>query len=78
MSIAAVSMMVNLAAEEAHNELPMPSFMFGVVALVVFAVLGFVMFSYRDVANRHTGGSRAAAQPGGASSHGHDATATGH
>lgn len=80
MSMVAVSMMVNLVAEaEAHhNELPMPAFMFGVVAAVVFAILGFVMFSYRDVANRHGGGSRAASQHGGADSHGHDSTASGH
>lgn len=42
------------AAEAGHHELPMPSFMFGVVALVVFAVLGAVVWSYRDVANRHS------------------------
>jgi hypothetical protein len=81
MSMVSVSMMVNVLAEaEAHhNELPMPAFMFGVVAAVVFAVLGFVMFSYRDVANRRRGGgSSAASQHGGADPHGHNATASGH
>ena len=26
---------------------------FGIIALVIFAVMGFMVFSYRDVANRH-------------------------
>ncbi|MFC4225326.1 hypothetical protein [Lysinibacter cavernae] len=44
-----------LAAEGAHEvtELAMPTFMFGGVALVVFAALGVVTWTYRDVANRH-------------------------
>ncbi len=45
---------VVVAAEaERHNELPMPSFMFGVITLAVFALLALVVWSYRDVANRH-------------------------
>ncbi|GAB3616954.1 hypothetical protein GCM10027416_15110 [Okibacterium endophyticum] len=36
-----------------HVELPMPPFMYGVVALIVFAVLGIVTYSFRDVANRY-------------------------
>lgn len=45
-----------LMAESEHvvNELPMPSFMFGVLALVVFLFLGVITFTYRDVANRHS------------------------
>ncbi len=43
-----------VAAEaERHNELPMPSFMYGIIALTVFLVLAVVVWSYRDVANRH-------------------------
>jgi hypothetical protein len=78
-SVDAVSLVARVVAEtEAHNELPMPAFMFGVVAAVIFAILGIVMFSYRDVANRHRTMSQASTQPGGSSSHGHDATASGH
>ena len=79
-SVDAVSLVARVVAEtEAHHtELPMPAFMFGVVAAVVFAILGFVMFSYRDVANRHSHSSGAAEHPGGSDSQGHDATATGH
>ena len=60
------------AAEAGHTELPMPSFMFGVVALVIFAVLGIVMWSYRDVANRHAqvSGSRGGDGSGHGSAHG--------
>lgn len=39
---------------EVHVELPMPAILFGVVAIVAFIVLGFVTWSYRDVANRHS------------------------
>lgn len=42
------------AMAEVHVELPMPAILFGVVALVAFVVLGFVTWSYRDVANRHS------------------------
>ncbi|RWZ61611.1 hypothetical protein ELQ92_09415 [Labedella populi] len=75
-----MSMVARVVAEtEAHHtELPMPAFMFGVVAAVIFAILGFVMFSYRDVANRHRTMSQASARPGGSDPHGHDATASGH
>ncbi len=43
-----------LAAEEAAHPLVMPDFVFGVIALVVFAILAFAVFTYRDVANRHS------------------------
>ncbi len=49
-----VSLIVAEAAEVAHERaLGMPPFMFGVVALVVFAALGVATWTYRDVANRH-------------------------
>jgi hypothetical protein len=41
------------AAEEAGLELPFPSFVFGIIAIATFILLGFITFSYRDVANRH-------------------------
>ena len=31
----------------------MEPYWYGVIALAVFAVLGFIAWSYRDVANRH-------------------------
>lgn len=49
MSFAAV-----VLAEEATKQLPMEPWVFGVVALCVFTALAFVLFTYRDVANRHT------------------------
>jgi hypothetical protein len=41
------------AAEEAHA-LPMPPLAYGAIAAAVFVALGIVMWSYRDVANRHS------------------------
>ena len=38
---------------------------FFVIALVVFAALALVVFSYRDVANRHAGKAQAFAQSHG-------------
>lgn len=42
-----------LAETEHARELAFPGWVFGVTALVVFFVLGLVIWSYRDVANRH-------------------------
>jgi heme/copper-type cytochrome/quinol oxidase subunit 2 len=42
-----------LAEAEAHFVPPFPTFVYGAIAMVVFVVLGFVTWSYRDVANRH-------------------------
>jgi hypothetical protein len=36
-----------------HSELPFPPFVFGIIAISVFMLLAFIVFSYRDVANRH-------------------------
>ena len=38
---------------EGGMQLPFPSVFFGVIAIGVFIVLGLVVWSYRDVANRH-------------------------
>jgi hypothetical protein len=43
-----------LAEAAAHTELPFPAIVFGLIAAVAFAALGFVTWSYRDVANRHS------------------------
>jgi hypothetical protein len=63
-----------LAAEthEVVNELPMPPIMFGVIAAAVFALLGLVVWSYRDVANRHSqvSGRRGGDGSGHGSAHG--------
>ena len=51
-----------LAAEEAKIALFFPAWVFPIIAAVVFIALGFVVWSFRDVANRHshkTGGSAA-------------------
>lgn len=37
-----------------HSELPIPAVMYGVIAMGVFILLAFIVFSYRDVANRHS------------------------
>ena len=44
---------VILASGEVVNELIWPPIVFGLVSLAGFAFLGFVTFSYRNVANRH-------------------------
>ncbi len=36
-----------------HSELPIPPVAYGIIAMSVFIVLAFIVFSYRDVANRH-------------------------
>lgn len=43
-----------LAEAAAHAELPFPPIVFGLIAAVAFTALGFVTWSYRDVANRHS------------------------
>ena len=42
-----------LAETEYARELAFPAWVFGLLALVIFFVLGFVLWTYRDVANRH-------------------------
>lgn len=59
-------------AEEAHhvvNELPFPAPVFGAIVLALFVVLGFVTFSFRDVANRHAAKAEAYAREHGTDSH---------
>ncbi|SMH37724.1 hypothetical protein SAMN06295885_1400 [Rathayibacter oskolensis] len=43
-----------LAEASTHVELPFPALVFGLIAVVAFSALGFVTWSYRDVANRHS------------------------
>jgi glucose uptake protein GlcU len=44
--------MHNLAEGAGHWVPPFPVFIYGAIAMVIFVVLGFVTWSYRDVANR--------------------------
>ncbi len=51
-----------LAAAETKIQLFFPAWVFPLIAACVFIALGFVVWSFRDVANRHsqkTGGSSA-------------------
>jgi heme/copper-type cytochrome/quinol oxidase subunit 2 len=55
------------AAEEGHHgNVALETVIFFVIALAVFAALALVVFSYRDVANRHAGKAQAYAQSHGA------------
>jgi hypothetical protein len=64
-----------LVAEETehHGNVALETVGFGITALVVFAALGLVTFSYRHVANRHAHKAEAYAQK-----HGADLQPTGH
>jgi len=44
---------IYLAAEAAGAAPGLPGFVFGIIAFAVFLLLGFVTWTYRDVANRH-------------------------
>jgi protein-S-isoprenylcysteine O-methyltransferase Ste14 len=58
-------------AEVEHTQLPVPTWVYGLVALIIFAALGFVLWSFRDVANRHSAKAEAyAAAHGGTAGHG--------
>jgi hypothetical protein len=49
-----MSVLAVLAAEETLHPLIMPAAVFGIIALGIFFFLGLAIFSYRDVANRHS------------------------
>ena len=40
-------------AEEVHNELPMPPYAYGIIALVFFAVLLGVLWSFRNTGYKY-------------------------
>jgi heme/copper-type cytochrome/quinol oxidase subunit 2 len=46
--------LLNVLAEEALHPLFLPAWVFGIIAVTVFVLMGFMVFSYRDVANRHS------------------------
>ena len=43
-----------VAASEVVNELPLPAWLYGVIALGALFALALVTYSYRNVANRHS------------------------
>jgi hypothetical protein len=43
----------NAEGHTVHVEYPFPAVVFGVIAMAGFLVLAAVVWSYRDVANRH-------------------------
>jgi heme/copper-type cytochrome/quinol oxidase subunit 2 len=45
--------MSRILAHEAAVTYPFPTFVFGLIAMGVFILLGLVTWSFRDVANRH-------------------------
>lgn len=68
--------LIVLAAEGEHHagNVMLETFPFGIVALVVFAALGLVTLSYRNVANRHANKAEAYARTHGTpqpEGHGH-------
>lgn len=66
-----MSLMSILPAESAHtiNELILPAPAFGAIALSIFAVLGIITWSFRDVANRHAEKAEAYAREHGGNQH---------
>ncbi|MGO2659431.1 hypothetical protein [Mycetocola reblochoni] len=62
---------LQVLAAEVHNELPMPPFMYGVVAFLLFVVFGVATWSYRDVANRHSQKTDTASSSHSDHGHGH-------
>ena len=54
MSFTIAALTGTVLTESVHaRELPIEPWMYGLIAILVFAALGFVAASYRDVANRH-------------------------
>ena len=66
-----VAQIAMAAAEtEHHGNVALETVIFGIIAAVLFAVLGLVTFSYRHVANRHDAKAEAWAKKHGADTHG--------
>lgn len=71
MSLTTTVLSGTVLTETVHaRELPVESWVYGLVALVVFAALAFVTASYRDVANRHRAKAEAYAARHGGGEHG--------
>lgn len=66
-----IAQLAMAAAEtEHHGNVAAETFIFGVIAASLFAVLGLVTFSYRHVANRHSAKAEAWAEQHGKDGHG--------
>ena len=72
MSLVASIAAASEGAGHVVTELPIPSFMYGAIAFLLFTALAFVTFTFRDVANRH------AHKTAAADAHGHDGHGAGH
>lgn len=65
-----VAQIAMAAAEtEHHGNVALETLIFGVIAAIVFAALGFVTFSYKNVANRHSAKAEAWAPKHGKDGH---------
>ncbi|WP_309128561.1 hypothetical protein [Microbacterium sp.] len=64
---------IAMAAAEAehHGNVAAETVIYGIIAAVVFAALGLVTLSYRNVANRHSAKAEAWAEKHGRDGHGH-------
>lgn len=49
-----MSLVTFLAEEGEHVVLPMPTWAYGAIAFTIFCLLGFVVYSFRDVYHRHS------------------------
>lgn len=66
-----VAQIAMAAAEtEHHGNVALETVIFGLIAAGLFALLGLVTFSYRNVANRHAAKAEAWAEKHGKDSHG--------
>ena len=71
MSLTTAVLTGTVLAETVHaRELPVEPWVYGLVALIIFAALAFVTASYRDVANRHRSKAEAYAARHGGGEHG--------
>ncbi len=71
MSLTTAALTGTVLTETVHaRELPMDSWVFGLIALVAFAILAFIVASYRDVANRHRAKAEAYAARHSGDAHG--------
>ncbi|KDA06255.1 4-hydroxybenzoate polyprenyltransferase [Microbacterium sp. CH12i] len=66
-----VAQLAMAAAEtEHHGNVALETVIFGLIAAGLFALLGLVTFSYRNVANRHSAKAEAWAERHGKDGHG--------
>jgi len=67
-----MTFVTTVLAEAQTASPPVPTFFYGLLAFVVFAILAAVVWAYRDVANRHSAKAEAyAAKHGGVVGGGH-------